>query len=74
MFTHPTPSDIKWPDIESLLTALGGVVEEGRGSRKRVLLNNVKAVFHEPHPTGKEVCQCTVRDVRTLLENAGISP
>lgn len=74
VFTNPTPSDLKWQDLESLLINLGGVVKEGRGSRLRVSLNGVKAVFHEPHPTGKEVCQCTIREFKMFLENAGISP
>ena len=36
--------------MESLLSALGAEVSEGRGSRVRVALNGVRATFHEPHP------------------------
>lgn len=74
IFTEPTPSDMKWPKVESLLIALGADVTEGRGSRKRVKLNNVKAVFHTPHPTSKTLCQCGVRSVRRFLKEAGIDP
>ncbi len=74
IFAEPVPSDLKWKDIESLLRSKGAVITEGRGSRVRVKLNGERGVFHEPHPTGKDVCKCTVREIRRLLENAGISP
>ncbi|MBD2247260.1 type II toxin-antitoxin system HicA family toxin [Nostoc sp. FACHB-888] len=74
IFATPVPSDLKWRDIESLLRSKGAVITEGKGSRVRVMLNGIKAIFHEPHPTGKNICKCTVEDVRLFLENAGISP
>ena len=46
----PERSDIPWKDIEGLLNALGGEISEGRGSRVRIYLNGVRAVFHRPHP------------------------
>lgn len=33
VFTDPAPANLDWADIESLFTALGGYLEEGRGSR-----------------------------------------
>lgn len=74
IFTVPVPSSLKWKDIESLLISLDAVIAEGKGSRVRVKLKDVKAVFHEPHPTSKDVCQCTVKDVKDFLESAGITP
>jgi hypothetical protein len=50
LFEKPTRSDISWNDIESLFIALGAQVAEGKGSRVRVALNDVRAVFHRPHP------------------------
>ena len=50
VFETPTRSDIPWSDIESLLGAMGATVTQGNGSRVRVALNGVSAVFHEPHP------------------------
>lgn len=50
VFATPTLSNIKWKDIESLFGALGAEIEEGRGSRVRILLNKEEAVFHRPHP------------------------
>jgi len=46
----PERSDIPWKDIEELIIALGGEISEGRGSRVRLYLNGVRAVFHRPHP------------------------
>jgi hypothetical protein len=50
IFTNPILSTIFWQDIENLFRALGADVRQGQGSRVRVKLNDVKAVFHEPHP------------------------
>ena len=50
IFEKPTRSDISWNDIESLFIAFGAEVTEGKGSRVRVALNDVRAVFHRPHP------------------------
>ena len=50
IFHEPTKADIPWKDIESLLRGLGAEMREGRGSRVRVMLKNVVAVFHRPHP------------------------
>ena len=50
LFEQPVRSDISWKDIESLLLALGAEISEGRGSRVRVALNGVRAVFHRAHP------------------------
>jgi len=67
----PTLANIKWKDIESLLRALGAKITEGEGSRVRVLLNNERAIFHEPHPE-KESRKGSVEDIRKFLQNAGV--
>ncbi|MDR2952999.1 MAG: type II toxin-antitoxin system HicA family toxin [Treponema sp.] len=56
-------------DIEGLLTALGSEISEGSGSRLRVKLNGVRAVFHRPHPQ-KTTDKGAVLSVRRFLENA----
>lgn len=67
----PERSDIPWSNIESLIVALGGEISEGRGSRVRVILNDVKAVFHRPHP--KRVTEKgAVKSVRRFLQEAGV--
>jgi hypothetical protein len=73
IFERPTRSDIRWRAIESLFQQHGGTVTQGRGSRVRVALNGVKAVFHRPHPR-KEASKGCVESVRTFLENAGVEP
>lgn len=71
IFKIPVSSNVKWIDIETLFIALGGEISEGRGSRVRVVLNGVKAVFHRPHPK-KEADRGALISVRRFLENAGM--
>jgi HicA toxin of bacterial toxin-antitoxin, len=71
IFTNPIPANILWQDIEKLFIALGADVTQGQGSRVRVKLNDVKAVFHEPHPE-KETDKGAVKSVREFLLKAGI--
>lgn len=67
---RPERSDIPWKDIENLLAALGAEITEGSGSRVRIFLNGVRAVFHRPHPQ-KETDKGAVKSVRRFLEAAG---
>lgn len=67
----PECSDIPWSNIESLIIAFGGEISEGRGSRVRVVLNDVKAVFHRPHPE-RVTEKCAVKSVRRFLKEAGV--
>ncbi len=60
-----------WAGLEALIVALGATVTEGQGSRVRFLLNDVRAVFHRPHPA-PETGKATVKDLRRFLTNAGI--
>ena len=71
VFSKPTPANIMWRDIEALFSALGATIEEGRGSRVRVFLNDTVAVFHRPHPKN-EVDKGAVKSVQKFLNNAGI--
>ena len=71
IYEKPLRSDIPWTDIESLFTALGADISEGSGSRVRVELNGVRAVFHRPHPE-KETDRGAVKAVQQFLNNAGI--
>ncbi len=73
VFETPERADILWRDIESLFSALGGEVSEGRGSRVRVALEGVRAVFHRPHPR-KETSKGAVKSVRRFLQEAGVKP
>jgi hypothetical protein len=71
IFSDPVRADIAWRDFESLLNALGAQVTKGKGSVRRVLLNDEVGIFHEPHPR-KVLKKWAVRYARGFLLNAGI--
>jgi len=73
IFEKPERANIPWRDVETLFLALGGEITEGRGSRVRVALGGVRAVFHRPHPQ-KEANKATVKSVRRFLEESGVKP
>ncbi len=73
IFEKPERANIAWRDIETLFIALGAEVSEGSGSRVRVALKDVRAVFHRPHPR-KETNKGAVKSVRRFLEAAGVKP
>jgi len=68
----PVNANIPWRDIETLFIALGGEISEGRGSRIRVALMGVRAVFHRPHPK-KETDKGAVKSVRRFLFESGVA-
>ncbi|MFB3894169.1 MAG: type II toxin-antitoxin system HicA family toxin [Phycisphaerae bacterium] len=73
IFAEPARANINWADIEALLMHLGAEVTEGEGSRVRVALRGVRAVFHRPHPR-KETDKGAVRSMRRFLFEAGVRP
>ncbi|MFQ5433197.1 MAG: type II toxin-antitoxin system HicA family toxin [Desulfobacterales bacterium] len=73
IYEKPARANIKWKDVESMLTALGAYVEEASGSRVCIELNDVCAVFHRPHPQ-KEADKGAVAAMRRFLEEAGVKP
>lgn len=73
IFDDPVRSGIPWNDIESLLITLGTEITEGRGSRVRIALKGVRAVFHRPHPR-KETDKGAVVSMRRFLTEAGVKP
>lgn len=54
-----------------MLKHFGAEVTEGRGSRIRVALNGVRAVFHRPHPE-KETDRGAVNSVQRFIREAGL--
>lgn len=70
IFEDPVRSNILWSDVEKLLLALGAELSEGRGSRVRVFLSGVRAVFHRPPPR-KETDKGAVKSLRRFLLEAG---
>jgi len=73
IFEKPERANILWRDVEALFTALGAEISEGNGSRVRIALNGVRAVFHRPHPR-KETNKGAVKSLRRFLEAAGVKP
>ncbi|MGH7045094.1 MAG: type II toxin-antitoxin system HicA family toxin [Stellaceae bacterium] len=73
VFCDPAPADIRWSEVEALLRAAGAEISEGAGSRVRVALAGVRAVFHRPHPS-PEAKRSLVRAVRDFLAAAGVTP
>ncbi len=54
-----------------MLTALGAEITEGRGSRVRIYLNKIRAVFHRPHPQ-KETDKGALKSMQRYLKEAGV--
>jgi hypothetical protein len=71
IFHNPVKSSILWSDVENLFRAYGAHIEEGNGSRVCIILNDIVAVFHRPHPN-KETDKGAVKSARRFLINAGV--
>jgi hypothetical protein len=54
-----------------ILPDIAGYIEEGKGSRVRMELNGVRAVFHRPH-SAKETGKGALKSVRRFLSTAGV--
>lgn len=73
IFAQPTSASVVFADIEALIRALGGTVEEREGSRVRIELKGEQWRCHRPHP-GKEARRYQVEEARELLERVGAQP
>jgi hypothetical protein len=73
VFTEPVRANVNWSDIEAMLAACGAEISEGEGSRVRIALNGIRAVFHRPHPQ-KETDKGALRSMRRFLTEAGVTP
>ncbi|MGI8840989.1 MAG: type II toxin-antitoxin system HicA family toxin [Caulobacteraceae bacterium] len=72
IFAQPAPANLRWSEIEALLHAIGAEISDGSGSRLRVALGGVRAVFHRPHPS-PDARRGAVRAVREFLIAARVS-
>ena len=70
MRATPTPADIRWAEIESLLTALRVSLIERAGSRVQLIKGTDSIVVHRPHPR-PEARRDTVRDIARFIERIG---
>lgn len=73
VFADPVRANVLWSDVEALFSAAGAEISEGRGSRVRISLNGIDAVFHRPHPR-KETDKGALKSVRRFLTEAGCAP
>jgi hypothetical protein len=73
IFAQPTPAEIGWDDIESLLRALDVEFRQAAGSKFRIELNGVHTVLHVPHPR-PVARRGRIEAVRDFLIKAGIEP
>jgi len=71
IFERPDRSDIPWVNIEALFVSLGAEISEGSGSRVRISLNDIRAVFHRPHPE-RVTNKGAIKSVRRFLQEAGV--
>ena len=70
ILSHPVSHNIEWRDVLSLLEAIGEVSEEHNGKFK-VRVGGETETLHRP--SGKDVSEQTVVDLRRMLGGAGIT-
>ena len=73
VFATPTRADIRWSDVERMIVAFGGDLEERAGSRVLIRLHERRAVFHRPHPK-PDTDKGAVVALRRFLTEAGVTP
>lgn len=73
IFASPTPRTLSFRDIESLLRAVGCIVEERPGSAVGFIKGECSVGFHRPHPR-KEAKPYQVKDAREFLRRIGVEP
>jgi hypothetical protein len=73
IFAAPARANVAWRDVEALLVACGAESSEGQGSRVRIALRGVRAVFDRPHPQ-KETDKGALKSLRRFLSEAEIEP
>ncbi|MCP5037582.1 MAG: type II toxin-antitoxin system HicA family toxin [Rhodobacteraceae bacterium] len=73
VFETPTRSNVRWGDIEKMIVAHGGRIEERSGSRVLIRFNTSRAVFHRPHPK-PETDKGALVALRQFLSDAGLEP
>ena len=58
-------------DLSLGVLAVGGEISEGKGSRVRIFLNGIRAVFHRPHPK-RVTDKGAVKSMRRFLKEAEV--
>ena len=73
IFSRPTPKNLAWNDLVSLLSALGCDMVKDGGSHFAFKLDNHKTDFHRPHPD-RELKRYQVEDAKAFLIKIGVAP
>ena len=73
IFSHPTPKNLAWDDLVSLLCALDCDLVKDGGSHFAFRREGHKADFHRPHP-GEELKRYQVEDAKAFLLIIGVKP
>jgi len=73
VFAQPTPNDVLWSDIESLLTHLGCTIKYLGGSRVRFAKGSERHFAHRPHPSN-QTPSLTIKGIRNFLARIGAEP
>ena len=71
IFQHPVSHNIEWHAVTSLLEAIGTVDVHSDG-QVAVSVGSERAFLQ--HPTGKDIDEQMVLDLRRLLSKAGYEP
>ena len=73
IFVVPTRGNVVFSDIEALISALGGDIREGAGSRIVFELKGNRQYLHRPHP-GKEAKKYQVEELREWFRQLEVTP
>ena len=73
LFRRPTPSDIRWIDLEARLKAVGVDLRQRAGPRVLLVLGSQRMALHCPHPQ-PTVGRATLRAAAAFPGAAGIRP
>jgi hypothetical protein len=68
IFSHASSGNIEWRQVLSLLDALGATTREHNGKLRVTLGGEIEIL--QP-PSGKDIDELTLVDVRRMLTNAG---
>ncbi len=71
IFQHPVSHNIQWHDVVSLLRSVADVTEEHDGRYKVTMAGETETL---DAPSGHDVGEQMVVDLRRMLTGAGIAP
>ncbi|MFK8184317.1 MAG: type II toxin-antitoxin system HicA family toxin [Phormidesmis sp.] len=70
----PPIANLKWNRVEALIRAVGGRVEQGKGSRVRFIIDGRVGRFHTPHKNGVNTDKGAISSLKKYLTDCGITP